>query len=1369
VTALVASLLAVGTVATPAAAVVPPADNPPIPAQCGLGVTLVLDASGSVQSSNAVGAVRAAAESFLQAFADTGSTARVLQFASLSEELAPRGIVDAASLAPGGVFRQAVDGYYNPIPPRPANVEIKRYNSGNPQSASSWQSGNSYNQYTNWDQSLRQAGQDSGDLVVYITDGDPTAYDFNQPGDPFSPGPPPDVGVGTDRNATVAQVTLDRAVTRANAVKAQGSRILAVGVGAALQNQASVDRLIQISGPDVADDLSEFDVETTDVALVADFDDLADAVRALVLDLCSPSLTIRKFAQSATDAAYVPADGWDVTVTPTVDGGFSWILPSGATGPSATDTTSDGGFAQFQWEPTDDPPPLSDADVVETLEPGFIPGRPGDDYDFRCEFRNADGDVRVVTGELTPGVGEASFALTGIGSEIGTCALFNSFDYEPDIAITKVNAPTEARGDLNPAATVTSTYAVTNPGNTPLDNVQVTDDRCGPVQPRTDGTAVIPGDTNGDAILQTTETWTLTCTREARAGLGLLGAESIVNTVTVTATDPAGTDVTASATDDVDLYVPQITLEKLVDGQPAVTIAAGTPVTYTYAVTNTGDTPLQPVTLSDDTPPCTDPTLEPIPGNGDAILDVGETWNYSCPASPTAPVQNTATVTGTPLNPVTGAAFPDPNPDVTAVDFAVVNLTDPGLTLTKTVDQPLVLPGTTVEYTYVAENSGDTDLRNDTGNAGWVTDDRCSPVTQVETDGFNNGDANQDDLMNPGELWEFTCSTAIFERTVNVGTIIAQPVVGGVPTGAPLTRRDPALVEVPEIGVEKTALVPMVLDDGAEPIAGPDFPTPRPAQYLYQVFNPGTVPIADVELTDDTCAPVSLVSGDDDGDGILAVDEVWVYECETSLDRDQATPPAGNTSGLVVNTATVTGTPFLENDPGVVGPQMTATDTAQVLVIEPSLTLTKTPNVAAVRVNGSVTYTFEVTNTGDVPLDITGLTDDKCAELVYVSGDFDPPGTAGPNGDLDGWNGAGVPGPPGPETWVFECTRSLGLPSAGIVDENTATVTAVDPLGNRYEAVALAEVVVIDPDIHLDKSVDQHLVPVGTAVTYTFAVTNVGRSPDAANDVLDDITLGDDAEPAQPTCTEPLLDSIDLDNGDDLLDRDPAETWNFSCSAIVDADTVDIAGVSGLAGTTLADITPFLVFAFDFEAVKVFHPAIEVVKSADPTTVVKPGGDVTYTYTVRNTGDVPLADVASRITDDTCAPVEYVSGDLDGDGLLDTPTSIFEDAADEVWIFECTMFVSETTTNVVTVTGTPTDPDGVLLCAPPTDPEQPALQAVAVPCEVSDTDTALVEVVEPLPPTGGQIAWTALALALMLGLGGGALLATSRALRRPGE
>ena len=53
--------------------------------------------------------------------------------------------------------------------------------------------------------------------MVYVTDGDPTAFDFNKPGDPFPSRPTS--RVGTDGSSEPAQVTLDRAVEEANQVK----------------------------------------------------------------------------------------------------------------------------------------------------------------------------------------------------------------------------------------------------------------------------------------------------------------------------------------------------------------------------------------------------------------------------------------------------------------------------------------------------------------------------------------------------------------------------------------------------------------------------------------------------------------------------------------------------------------------------------------------------------------------------------------------------------------------------------------------------------------------------------------------------------------------------------------------------------------------------------------------------------------------------------------------------------------------------------------------------------------------------------------------------------------------------------------------
>ena len=476
----------VGPLVSPAAAAVAPVPNPPIEETCGVDLTVVLDASGSVSQSHAVDDVREAADALLDSLLNTNSTARVLQFATVSQQLAPSTPVDDSTLANGGVLRAAINGYYNPQPPRTPGTSIYQYDgSGDPLSSNNYRQENNQIQYTNWDQSLEQASQTTPELVVYLTDGDPTAFDFDRPSDPFDQGPPPDVAVSTDRSTAAAQLTLDRAVEEANQVKSNGSRMLAIGVGTALSNPASQNRLVQISGPQVVRDADLNDVDSlndVDVALVTDFEDLAQLMRDVVLQLCSPSLTIRKLAQSADDASYEPAPGWDVTVTPSVPtgSGFTWILPDAAPAASKTLGTDSNGFAQFQWEPI---PPEEDsvATVAETLETDYVAGRPGAP-DYHCELRNEDGDVRVVEDDFADPA-NPSFDLDPIGQEIVTCSIYNSFDYRPEIVLEKVNGPTAVRGDLEPPAVVTSTYTATNPGNTPLSNVRVTDDRCGPATP----------------------------------------------------------------------------------------------------------------------------------------------------------------------------------------------------------------------------------------------------------------------------------------------------------------------------------------------------------------------------------------------------------------------------------------------------------------------------------------------------------------------------------------------------------------------------------------------------------------------------------------------------------------------------------------------------------------------------------------------------------------------------------------------------------------------------------------------------------------------------------------------------------------------
>ena len=97
---------------------------------------------------------------------------------------------------------------------------------------------------------------------------------------------------------------------------------------------------------------------------------------------------------------------------------------------------------------------------------------------------------------------------------------------KPGINIVKTGSATQ----VNPGETVTYTYTVTNTGDTTLDDVTVTDDKCAPVTYQS-------GDTNGDGKLQTSETWTYTCSQPISV--------ATTNVATSTGTDKNGLKVTA--------------------------------------------------------------------------------------------------------------------------------------------------------------------------------------------------------------------------------------------------------------------------------------------------------------------------------------------------------------------------------------------------------------------------------------------------------------------------------------------------------------------------------------------------------------------------------------------------------------------------------------------------------------------------------------------------------------------------------------------------------------------------------------------------------------------------------------------------------
>lgn len=281
-----------------------PEPQPEVPQECGLDYGIMLDASDSIKAAGAVNTVRDATTQFLQGLQDSGAHARLGQFGTTAEATTDWTKVTAESVGPNGALAKGVATYYDPQPPMSPDKGYG-YLGGNWQDAANWKQYAKVSKgWTNWDAGLRTMRDDpSGQVAVFITDGDPTAFNLNKAGDPNGGKGSSNVGYNTDKDQAKS-VTLDRAVEQANRLKSQGVKVVVIGVGKSLDNASSQGRLMKISGPKLVDDagLSSIDsLNDVDAAVVNDFDKMAKLMRKFAEVPCGP--VTRVSVNSNTDPA----------------------------------------------------------------------------------------------------------------------------------------------------------------------------------------------------------------------------------------------------------------------------------------------------------------------------------------------------------------------------------------------------------------------------------------------------------------------------------------------------------------------------------------------------------------------------------------------------------------------------------------------------------------------------------------------------------------------------------------------------------------------------------------------------------------------------------------------------------------------------------------------------------------------------------------------------------------------------------------------------------------------------------------------------------------------------------------------------------
>ncbi|NEN25520.1 DUF11 domain-containing protein, partial [Cryomorpha ignava] len=239
------------------------ANNPDLPADitCGdLRVVLILDESGSIspgQTPGAAAAVRSGALQLAQSLLNSGAQLRVVEFATTSSILNLGGAIVNPS------FISNFNNYLN------SSYSGQSYDPISASPCTGW---------TNWEAALKDAKGLPADLVIFFTDGNPTAYDVNGA----------DCGnVRTPNSGSFSYTTaLNRAITQADLIKNSGKHMFAVGVGS-----VNTANLIDISG---SDNFAISENIYTDDYSIGNFEDLADALGDAVNQICGTEITIDK-------------------------------------------------------------------------------------------------------------------------------------------------------------------------------------------------------------------------------------------------------------------------------------------------------------------------------------------------------------------------------------------------------------------------------------------------------------------------------------------------------------------------------------------------------------------------------------------------------------------------------------------------------------------------------------------------------------------------------------------------------------------------------------------------------------------------------------------------------------------------------------------------------------------------------------------------------------------------------------------------------------------------------------------------------------------------------------------------------------------
>ena len=791
-------------------------------------------------------------------------------------------------------------------------------------------------------------------------------------------------------------------------------------------------------------------------------------------------------------------------------------------------------------------------------------------------------------------------------------------------------------------------YLVTNTGNITLTApISVTDNKIASVNcPSLPSGGLAP---NG----------TIICTGNYAVTQADLNAGSVTNTATATVTqqvialnpgDP--TSVVVNSPPDLvtanAAQTPSLSLDKRIKAGSATSFSSvGDTVTFEYVVRNTGNvTTTANVTIADDKIPgtliCAAAGLAPA---ATAICE--QIWTADQATINAGSVTNTAIASM-----VFGGSPVSSAPD----SVTVSGVRTPRLTVAKVPSiTGLARAGDIITYTYTVANTGNVTLTAVTpvdqhssaagtvalAIGGDVLDTDSGPISGDSTDGGPNGIW---DTLAPGDSVVFTSTYTVTPADIIAGIALTNTVT--VTSQSPAGTTPPQATDNVSVGVDAPGLIVIKTADAT----GLSLP-PRAGDtisYLISVQNTGNGTLSSVLLVDtltDTsgsaqpldAAPV-LASGDD-GDGLLQVNETWLYTAAVTLTQPMI--DAGGLSNTATGNAQSLGGAAVsdvsdDDGLGLNDPTVTPLVRSAGIAVVKSATLIDGGDGRA-DVGDSISYSYVVSNTGNTTLFDIGLAETGFTGVGLLPVPLLISGSADLDGDADA---------PDLAVGASSTYRVSYLLAQADIDRgsvtNQATANAVDPAGTAVNDLSGSTAIDDTPTETLLAAAPGMLVlktagvtglstppAVGDVLTYTITVDNTGNvtlSNLALVDTLTDANAG-----SQPLDATPVFASGD--NGDGLLGVD--ETWRYTASVTLTQAMIDAGGLSNTvtvnaqspSGGAISDRSDDDGTGTDDPTVTDLDrvAAMTVTKLASITANAAVGDVISYAYTVTNTGNVMLS------------------------------------------------------------------------------------------------------------------------------------------------